>query len=197
MSITQHQSTMLLGTGVARHCSNMQLKHRSYHRKNLLHRTPVSRVAGHKSPTHGLQLSSSADSVADDLDISGLQGVTHVDDLSQHGRRPVQTPKSEDPEQLPAHRRVRHLEPPALAQQKLHRTATRHDPAGPTQEVRKGASGSHEMREPSHSRSAAPTSRQITGRAVPSDGIIVQSPPGHPQLQPYWSALDATMGSGE
>ena len=197
MSITEHQPTMLVGRCISRCYCSMQLDHRSNRCKNSLHLRPVSRAIRQENSTQELRLSSSADSVTADVNISGLEELTDDEHFSQQGRRPIRMPKSEDPEQLPAHRRVRPQKSPALAQQKLHQTATRYDPSGPRQEGMKAASGSHEMQDVRHHRSAAPTTKPNTGRAAPLHGNTVQSRPGHSHLQPYWSALESETWCGE
>lgn len=141
---------------------------------------------------------SSADRTAADASTSGLEEVTHGGHFSQYSRRPVRTSKSEDPEQLPAHRRLRPPMPPLIAQPKMARPTTRYDSLGRTKEGRKPAVGEHEAQELKQSRSVASATRQCSDGAVFHAGNTMQKGfSGHPKLQPYWSALESGTLQGE
>ena len=180
------------------YCGSVQLDHTSSCTRHLLHLRAASRETRHKRPGSEANMRLSADRIAADASTSGLEEVSHGDRLSQYSRRPVRTPTSEDPEQLPAHRRLRPPMSPVTAQPKTAQPATRDDSLGRTQEGRRPAVGDYETQELKHSRSLAPATRQCSDGAVSHAGNTMQKGcSSHPRLQPYWSAPESGTLQGE
>ena len=177
-------------------CNSPQLDCNTCHSRDFLHLRVAPREARQERPRQSVTVRSSADSAAAGARRSEPAETTHGVPLSQYSQRPIRTPKSEDPQQLPAHRRVGLQIHPARAQPKLAPAAPKYQSPGNRQEGSKPAAGSHQLQDLKHSRYAAPTSGEHSNRALVHSRNAMQSP-GHPLLQPYWSDLESGTLQGE
>ncbi len=191
MSSIQCWPAMPPGRCSLSHCNSTHPDCNSCHSQSFLHLRAASRET-----RQNLTVRSTADSAAPDARRSAPAETTRGPYPSQYSRRPVRTPKSEDPQQLPAHRRLRVQITPAKARPELVQRAPRYGSPEARQMGSKAAAGSHEMQNRQHSSSAAPAAKEHVDSALSHTRDTMQIP-GHPQLQPYWSDLESGTLQGE
>lgn len=195
MSGIQYWPAMPPGRCSLSNCTSTQLDCNSCRSKSSLHLRAAFREARQERLSQSMKMRLSADSAASDIRRSDPAEETHGARLTQYSNRPVRTPKSEDPQQLPAHRRLRLQIHPAELQPKQAQRAPRYNSAEHRQEGSRPAVGSLKLQALEHSRSALAT-KEFSDRATHYTRDTTQRP-GHPQLQPYWSALESGTLQGE